>query len=55
MTNICPRKLKIQSSYIKFDYSPKTKNMSVVISFTKVDLPYGWMGNMSPFKVVYDG
>lgn len=29
--------------------------MSVVISFTKVDLPYGWMGNMSPYKVVYDG
>jgi predicted NAD-dependent protein-ADP-ribosyltransferase YbiA (DUF1768 family) len=27
----------------------------VVISFTKVELPYGWLGNMSPFKVNYDG
>lgn len=25
------------------------------ISFTKVNLPYGWMGNMSPHPVVYDG
>lgn len=27
----------------------------VVISFTKVDLPYGWLGNMSPYKVNYNG
>jgi predicted NAD-dependent protein-ADP-ribosyltransferase YbiA (DUF1768 family) len=26
----------------------------VVISFTKVNLPYGWLGNMSPFKVKYN-
>jgi ribA/ribD-fused uncharacterized protein len=26
----------------------------VVISFTKVELPYGWLGNMSPYKVIYD-
>lgn len=26
---------------------------NVVISFTKVDMPYGWLGNMSPFKVNY--
>ena len=25
------------------------------IAFTKVDLPYGWMGNMAPFPVMYDG
>jgi len=25
-----------------------------VISFTKVDLPYGWLGNMSPYKVTYE-
>lgn len=25
------------------------------ISFTKVDLPYGWLGNMSPYPVEYDG
>jgi predicted NAD-dependent protein-ADP-ribosyltransferase YbiA (DUF1768 family) len=24
------------------------------ISFTKVDLPYGWLGNMSPYPVTYD-
>lgn len=23
------------------------------ISFTKVDLPYGWLGNMSPFSIEY--
>lgn len=26
-----------------------------VIPFTKVALPYGWLGNMSPFQVEYDG
>jgi len=25
------------------------------ISFTKVDLPYGWLGNMSPYPVSYEG
>jgi ribA/ribD-fused uncharacterized protein len=25
------------------------------IAFTKVDLPYGWLGNMAPFPVKYDG
>ncbi len=25
------------------------------ISFTKVDLPYGWLGNMSPYPVNYEG
>ncbi len=25
------------------------------ISFTKVSLPYGWLGNMSPHKVTYKG
>ena len=24
-----------------------------IISFTKVSLPYGWLGNMSPFPIVY--
>jgi len=26
-----------------------------VISFTKVDLPYGWLGNMTPASVTYMG
>ncbi len=25
------------------------------IWFTKVSLPYGWLGNMAPYPVVYDG
>lgn len=25
------------------------------ITFTKVDLPYGWLSNMAPFPVKYDG
>ena len=24
------------------------------ISFTRVDLPYGWLGNMSPYPIMYD-
>ena len=27
----------------------------VEIAFTKVKLPYGWLGNMSPHSVSYDG
>jgi hypothetical protein len=27
----------------------------IAISFTKVPLPYGWLGNMSPFKIKYNG
>lgn len=26
----------------------------MTISFTKVALPYGWLGNMAPFPVMYD-
>lgn len=26
-----------------------------VIAFTKVKLPYGWLGNMSPHPISYDG
>ena len=26
-----------------------------VITFTKVKLPYGWLSNMSPHRVLYDG
>ena len=26
-----------------------------MIRFTKVSLPYGWMGNMAPFPIVYNG
>ena len=33
----------------------KKMENKVVISFTKVDLPYGWLGNMSPFKIRFDG
>lgn len=25
------------------------------IWFTKVDLPYGWLGNMAPYPVLHDG
>ena len=28
--------------------------MNEVISFTKVALPYGWLGNMSPHPIVYE-
>ena len=28
---------------------------NAVIGFTKVALPYGWLGNMSPFPIEYDG
>ena len=31
---------------------PQSKN---VIAFTKVKLPYGWLGNMSPFPVPFAG
>jgi ribA/ribD-fused uncharacterized protein len=31
------------------------KNMPKVIAFTKVNLPYGWLGNMSDHKMQYDG
>ncbi len=24
------------------------------ISFTKVDLPYGWLGNMAPYPIIYE-
>jgi ribA/ribD-fused uncharacterized protein len=30
-------------------------NNSNVISFTKVDLPYGWLGNMYPSRLQFDG
>ena len=26
-----------------------------MIKFTKVSLPYGWLGNMAPFPVMYEG
>jgi len=29
--------------------------MSEIIAFTKVKLPYGWMGNMAPRPVEHDG
>ncbi len=25
------------------------------ISFTKVDLPYGWLGNMAPYRIKHEG
>jgi ribA/ribD-fused uncharacterized protein len=31
------------------------KNMPKVIAFTKVNLPYGWLGNMSDHKIQYNG
>ncbi len=29
--------------------------MKRTIGFTKVSLPYGWMGNMSPYGIYYNG
>lgn len=29
--------------------------MEEVIAFTKVALPYGWLGNMSPYPIEFDG
>jgi ribA/ribD-fused uncharacterized protein len=29
--------------------------MEKIITFTKVKLPYGWLGNMSPFPIEYEG
>lgn len=26
-----------------------------IITFTKVKLPYGWLGNMAPFPLSIDG
>jgi ribA/ribD-fused uncharacterized protein len=26
-----------------------------IISFTKVDLPYGWLGNMAPYRIAHEG
>ncbi len=26
-----------------------------MIRFTKVSLPYGWLGNMAPYPIMYDG
>jgi ribA/ribD-fused uncharacterized protein len=25
-----------------------------IISFTKVDLPYGWLGNMAPYRITHE-
>jgi predicted NAD-dependent protein-ADP-ribosyltransferase YbiA (DUF1768 family) len=30
-------------------------NIKKFIGFTKVDLPYGWLGNMSPFWIEHEG
>ena len=27
----------------------------MAVSFTKVALPYGWLGNMAPFPITFDG
>lgn len=31
------------------------RNEDQIIAFTKVSLPYGWLGNMSPYPVFYQG
>lgn len=31
------------------------REMENVIAFTKVKLPYGWLGNMSPFPIEHEG
>ena len=33
----------------------KIENNAAVIPFTKVALPFGWLGNMAPFPVQFDG
>ena len=30
-------------------------NKTTEISFTKVKLPFGWLGNMSPYPILYNG
>lgn len=32
-----------------------TSTTTEPITFTKVKLPYGWLGNMAPFPIVYEG
>ena len=35
--------------------NPETlQNDANVISFTKVDLPYGWLGNMAPSRILFE-
>lgn len=34
---------------------PRIPHSEKIISFTKVALPYGWLGNMSPFPVQHEG
>jgi ribA/ribD-fused uncharacterized protein len=31
------------------------ENTQKLIAFTKVKLPYGWLGNMSPYPIEYEG
>ena len=33
----------------------KIKHGENIVSFTKVSLPFGWLGNMSPYPVQYNG
>lgn len=30
-------------------------NIENIITFTKVKLPFGWLGNMAPYKLINDG
>lgn len=39
----------------EFDYEMNGLDSENVISFTKVSLPYGWLGNMSPHPVEFAG
>lgn len=42
---------KLLQNKISVNASPNNNT----IAFTKVDLPYGWMGNMSAYPVIYNG
>ena len=37
------------------DVIEENKSLHRSISFTKVSLPFGWLGNMSPFPILYEG
>ncbi len=55
MSTMVWKELGLEMSNINCRKPLKTiKNMNE-IWFTKVDLPYGWLGNMAPYPVLHDG
>lgn len=46
---------KVLGSSVNVKSASPTTNTPTEIAFTKVSLPFGWMGNMAPYPVVYEG